>query len=145
MLWGHFLRCHIDLPAGITPDFLSRSIISVGTNTELLLDVLPVGLSIISSFSHCIRSASLYLVIYVQYTTVAWVLYSPKLCEVLHRCTPTHRIYTVSDSSFVINPLYNSWPIKVESLYGFQALLRGTSPTSQVCLWVATCTTCVEA
>ena len=49
-LCEHFLQNHTDLPPEITPDLLTNSIISIGTNSEQFLIVLPLGLSIVKSF-----------------------------------------------------------------------------------------------
>ena len=49
-LCEHFLQNHTDLPPEITPDFLTNSIISIGTDSEQFLIVLPLGLSIVQSF-----------------------------------------------------------------------------------------------
>ena len=49
-LCEHFINSHTDLPAEITPDFLSNSIISIITDSDHFANILPLGLSIASSF-----------------------------------------------------------------------------------------------
>ena len=49
-LCEHFINCHTDLPAKITPDSLSNSIISIVTDTDHFATILPLGLSIVSTF-----------------------------------------------------------------------------------------------
>ena len=48
-LCEHFINCHTDLPADITPDSLSNSIILTVIDTDQFTNILPLGLSIISS------------------------------------------------------------------------------------------------
>ena len=49
-LCEHFLQNHTDLPPEITPNFLTNSIIAIGTDSEQFLIILPLGLSIVKSF-----------------------------------------------------------------------------------------------
>ena len=49
-LCGHFLQCHTDLSSEITPDYLTNSIISITTDSEQFLNILPLGLSIVKCF-----------------------------------------------------------------------------------------------
>ena len=46
-LCGHFLQCHT---SEITPDYLTNSIISITTDSEQFLNILPLGLSIVKCF-----------------------------------------------------------------------------------------------
>ena len=49
-LCEHFLQNHTNLPPEIIPNFLTNSTISIGTDSEQFLIILPLGLSIVKSF-----------------------------------------------------------------------------------------------
>ena len=59
-LCGHFLQCHADISSEITPDYLTNSIISITTDSEQFLNILPLGLSIVKCFPFYLLDHLLY-------------------------------------------------------------------------------------